>query len=191
LPRLVGCDHCHILIKMPDVLEGTPMIPARLQWTTGEDYVFKAEDGHPLMVPAFDPVLEDFVEKHSHGYSDDRVIGGLIKVWTIDQRTWDTVDVVTKVRTELKEMTGQWYEERNEYREAAVSCYNAHGNPTLENKCIDFMDDSKRIGAASWRDDNGGVHEIPNKFRQYLCHQCPYMQSYILVELRRRKGMYR
>ena len=176
---------------MPDVPKGTPMKVARLEWEGGESYTYKGDDGHPLMVPAYDVLLEDFVEKHTHGYDDNKVIGGLIKVWVVDQKTWESIDVVTKVKSEMQTMTGKWYEDRDTYRDGAAQCYNDHGNPTMESKCPDFMDDSKRIGAKEWRDDHGNVHEIANKFRQYLCYQCPYMQTYIAQEIRHKRGMYK
>lgn len=191
MPRIVVCEHCSTLNKMPDVPKGTPMKSARLEWTSGETMLLKDEDGHPAMVPAYDVLLEDFVERHSHGYDDDKVIGGLIKVWTVDQRTWDSMDVVTKVKSDMNKLTGKWYEDRDTYKEGAVMCFNDHGNPDLTSKCPDFMDDSKRIGAKSWRDDNGNNHVIPNRFRQYLCYQCPYTQSAIAVEVRRQRGAYR
>src|SRR5262249_31101851 len=107
------------------------------------------------------------------------------------QKTWDAVDVTTRIRTELQKLTGDWYEERNEYLDAAVRCYNAHGNPDMGHKCIDFMDDTKRIGKAEYKDDDGNIHRVPNRFRQYLCYQCPYMHSVINVELRWRRGLYK
>jgi hypothetical protein len=191
MPRIVSCAHCAILTKMPDTPKGTPMVPARLEWATGETRTLEDDRGFPIMVPKYDPVLEDFVEKHTHGRDDREVIGQIIRVWTVDQLTWEAVDVVTKVKTELEALTGQWYEDRNEYREAAVKCYNAHGNPDMGSKCPDFLDDSKRIGNASYRDDDGRLHIVPNKFRQYLCYQCPYMHAAILPELRHKRGLYK
>jgi hypothetical protein len=190
MPRLVGCAYCRILQRIPDVLKGTPLIPARLEWTTGEQYTYLDDQGLPVMVPAYDPILEDFIENHGHDQPDDRVIGGLITVWQVDQRTWDTMDVVTKIQKELQDQTNQWYEERDEYRESALKCYNDHGNPDLSSGCRDYMDDSKRIGHASYTDDDGRTITVPPKFRQYLCYVCPYQQTYIQVELRRRRGAY-
>ena len=89
------------------------MIPARLQWSGGEDYVFKDDDGLAVMVPAYDPVLEDFVTKHEHGMTDQTFVQGVIQVYTIDQKTWDSVDVVQKIRSELHDTTAQWYEDRD------------------------------------------------------------------------------
>jgi hypothetical protein len=161
-----------------------------MRWTSGEEYVFRGDDGLPIMVPAYDPVLEDFVGKHAHGYREDQVVGGLINVWLVDQNTWDTMDVVTKVRTELQKQTGDWYAERNEYQEAAVKCYNDHGNPDLTTGCRDYLDDSKRIGPATYPTEDGPV-TVPPKYRQYMCYVCPFSQAYVNVELRRRKGLYK
>jgi hypothetical protein len=167
------------------------MVPARLEWSGGEDFTFKDDKGLPVMVPAYDPVLEDFVTRHDHGMADQAFVQGVIQVWQIDQKTWDSVDVVTRIKNELHEVTEAWYEDRDTYREAAIECYNAHGNPDLSTGCPDYLDDSRRIGENHYRDDDGHVHVIPRKHQQYLCYLCPYQQSYINVELRRRKGMYR
>ena len=191
MPRLVGCNQCRILQRIPDVTPGTPYRPARLQWTTGEDYIFLDDKGLPVMVAAYDPVLEDFVEKHTHGYDDDKVIGGLIQVWAVDQQTWDSIDVVTKIKKELQASTNHWYEERDEYREAAIACYNKHGNPDLGTGCPDYLSDDRRIGHGTYKTDDGGNVTVPPKFRQYLCYLCPYQYAYVNVELRRRKGYYK
>ena len=168
----------------------TPLVPARIEFKEGFDFIYRDEDNLPVMVAAFDPVLEDFVEKHSHGRDDRDVIGGLIQVYGVDQKTWDTMDVVTKVQDALQKQTNEWYEERDEYKDAALKCYNAHGNPDLQNGCSDYLDDSKRIGRAHYEDDDGKTITVPPKFRQYLCYVCPY-QGEIQVELRYRRGAYK
>ena len=90
------------------------------------------------------------------------------------------------VQGQLHKQTSQWYEDRDTYREGAIECYNAHGNPTLEGGgCLDYLDDSKMIGKAEYHDE-GRTITIPKKLRQYLCYQCPYQQSYINVEIRRK-----
>jgi hypothetical protein len=192
MPRLATCHFCHVLQRMPDVHPKTPLVPAIMEWTTGERYIYWEDDGHPRMVPAFDPVLEDFIEKHTHGRDDNTVIGGMIQVYSIDANTWNAVDVVTQIKKELHDQHNAWYEEKDEYKEAALKCYNAHGNPDLQSGCIDYMDDSKRIGPRTYKVE--GEHrkvEIPDRFRQYLCYVCPYQQTYIQVELRQRRGMYK
>jgi hypothetical protein len=159
-------------------------------FTSGEEITLEDEQGLPRMVPAFDPALEDFVERHGHGLDDIRGMQ-IIQVYDIDQKTWESIDVVTKIKGELHKETQEWYEDRDTYREGAIECYNEHGNPDLASGCPDFMDDSKRIGRAQYKDDSGNVHNIPQKFRQYLCYQCPFMHAYVQVEIRRKKGMYK
>jgi hypothetical protein len=191
MPRLAQCNICKILQRMPDVPKDVPKVPAHIEFKEGFDFVYKDDDGLPQMVAAFDPVLEDFVDKHSHGREDRDVISGLIQVYQVDQKTWDTMDIVTKIQDQLQAQTNQWYEERDEYREAALQCYNAHGNPDLDKGCPDYMNDDRRIGPASYKDDDGKTITIPPRYRQYLCYVCPFQQTYIQVELRRKRGAYR
>lgn len=189
MPRLATCHHCHILERLPDVPKGTPFRPARLQWETGEEFIFRDDQGLPVMVPAYDPMLEDFTLRHQHHYNDQELMEGVIQVASVDQRTWDSMDIVTKIKQQYEKMTGHFYEERNEYMEAAAKCYNAHNNPTTG--CPDYMHESKRIGTAVYEDDDGKKIRVPDRFRQYLCYMCPFQHAYVNVELRRRKGMYK
>jgi len=192
MPRLATCHICHIIERMPDVHPKTPLVPAILEYQDGLRLVLPDEDGLPRMVPAFDPMLEAFVVKHEHGLPDRAVTHGQqIEVMAVDQNTWDTMDVVTKIKDELHRLHGEQYDESNEYKDAALSCYNAHGNPDLSSGCPDYMDDSKRIGTATYTGDDGETISIPPPFRQYLCFLCPFQQTYIQVELRRRRGMYK
>ena len=191
MPRLATCHHCHILVRIPDVVKGTPYKPAVLRWTTGEEFVYKDDKGLPVMVPAYDPVLEDFVTKHSHHYTDAEAVAGVVQVHSVDQKTWDAIDVVTELKTAIQRETGKWYAEKDEYREAATKCYNDHGNPDASLGCRDYMDDSKRIGPAKYTTEDGQEVNVPNKYRQYLCYLCPFQQAYVNVELRRRKGYYK
>src|SRR5262252_9675549 len=107
MPRLVACAYCKILTKMTDVPKGTPLEPAKLEYVSGETVYLRDQSGAVALVPKYDPMLEDFVEKHSHGRPDNEVIErGYIQVWTVDQKTWDAVDVTTQIRTELQKVTG-------------------------------------------------------------------------------------
>ena len=47
------------------------------------------------------------------------------------------------------------------------------------------------IGQWNYDDGDGHTITIPPQFRQYLCYMCPFQQTYIQVELRRRRGMYK
>ena len=190
MPRIVACAPCAIIQRIPDVPPKTPMVAARLEWESGEEYVYRDEHDNVVMVPAYDPILEGFVERHQHNLTEQFFVDGrVINVWQVDQHTWDTMDVVTKIKKELADQTQQHFEESDEYRDAATKCYNAHGNPDLSSGCRDFMTDEKRIGAASYKIE-GRVHTVPNNLRVYLCHMCPYFQSYVQVEIRRKQGGY-
>ena len=169
------------------------MVPARMIFKDGTDFTYKDPDtGLPTMVPQFDPMLEDFVEKHEHGLEDStHLASGVIEVMQVEQKTWEAMDVVAMVKGQIHAQTSQWYEDRDTYREGAIECYNKHGNPTLEEGCPDYLDDSKMIGKAEYHDEDGRTITVPKKFRQYLCHQCPYVHSYVIPEVRRKKGMYR
>ena len=191
MPRLVSCHFCRILQRIPDVPKDTPLIPAILEYTTGERIVMPDEDGHPKMVPAYDPVLEDFVERHDHGMPDTAITHRhMVETWAVDQKTWDAMDVVTQIRSELEKQHQAHYEEQDEYKEEALKCYNRHGNPDLSSGCPDYLNDDRRIGPASYDDGDGHTITVPPKFRQYLCYVCPYQQTYIQVELRRKRGLY-
>ena len=139
MPRIAVCNICLTMERMPDVHPKVPLVPARLEWKSGETMTMRDDDGLPKMVPQFDPVLEDFVERHGHGRDDREAIAGAIQIYATDQKTWDSIDVVQKVKGELQAQTGQWYEERDLYREDAISCYNSHGNPTADEGCPDYM----------------------------------------------------
>ena len=192
MPRLVACHLCKLLQRFPDVHPKTPMVPARMIYKDGTEFTYRDDNGHATMVPQFDPALEDFVERHQHGLDDEAFThSSVIQVWAVDEKTWNSIDVVQRIKGELHESTQQWYDDRDTYREAAVQCYNDHGNPDLDSGCPDYLDDSKLIGKASYRDEDGRLITIPKQFRQYLCYQCPYVHAYVNVELRRKRGLYK
>lgn len=174
-PRLAVCNVCNKIERMPAAPAEIRRVPATVETLSGERHTFKTPDGATIMVPEFDPVLEDFVGRHGHGLDD---VSGMqaITVFPVDPKTWEKMDVVTELKKELQQVTGEFYEESKHYLEEALKCYNDHHNPE---KCIDYLDDSKRIGP-----------KVSPKFQTYLCHMCPVQQSYVNVELRRRKGWY-
>jgi len=192
MPRLATCHMCRIIERMPDVPKNIPLIPCVLEWTTGERVIVKDDDGLPKMVPMYDPMLENFVRKHDHDLPDRAVThGDQIQVVEVDQRTWDSMDIITQVKKEMQDATGEVYTENQEYREAAIKCYQEHGSPDLQDGCSDFMSEKKQIGQWNYDDGEGHKITIPPQNRQYMCHLCPFMHAYVVVELRRRKGMYK
>ena len=167
------------------------MIPAVLEYKDGERIVLNDNDGRPKMVPAFDPMLEQFVLQHEHDLPDQAVTHGQqIQIVACDQKTWEALDMVKTIQDELYRQTGEHFVERDEYREAAIQCYNDHGNPDLASGCRDYLSDEKMIGRWHYKDDDGHDITIPPKYRQYLCYLCPYQHAYVQVEIRRRRGMY-
>ena len=107
MPRLATCHVCHIIERMPDVHPKTPLVPAILEYQDGMRLVLPDEDGLPKMVPMYDPMLEAFVVKHDHGLPDQAVTHGQqIEVMAVDQRTWEAMDVVTRIKSELERAHG-------------------------------------------------------------------------------------
>lgn len=184
MPRILVCHECHKLERLTDPPEGIPHVPATMEWDdhgTVRSYTYEHEDGTPVMVPEHDPLLEDAVARHTHGYPDGVFVKkGIVEVYPVDQATWERLDVVTELKSELNKATGEFYEESSYYRDEALKCYNEHKNPDLKAGCRDFLSDSKRIGPKM----ANPKHQI------YLCHVCPYMQTYLAEEMRHRHGLY-
>lgn len=176
MPRLAVCMVCKKIERMIDVADDVPRVPATVVSDVNhESHTFTNDDGSVIMVPEFDPILEDFVGRHEHGINDVSSMQA-IQVFPVDQATYDKVDVVAELKTELSKITTEFFEESNYYREEALKCYNAHGNP--DPSCPDYLSKSKRIGP-----------QVPPKYQIFLCHMCP-IQSIINVELRDKKGWY-
>ena len=175
-PRLAVCMVCNKIERMPATPADIRRVPATIELESGETHTFKDDSGAVIMVPEFDPVLEDFVGRHGHGM-DDVANMQAIKVFPVDPKTWEKMDVVQELSKELAQVTGEFFEESKYYLEAATKCYNEHHNPS--DSCPDYLDDSKRIGP-----------EVSPKDQTFLCHMCPYMHGVVNVELRRRKGWY-
>ena len=183
MPRAVVCLVCNKIEKMVDPPADIPLVPARVTWMEDgreREYFFKdPETGETAMVPEYDPVMEDFVARHRHDRPDTESLE-YIKVWQTDQATWERMDVVSEIKKELAEQQNLMVEESNHYRDEAVRCYNAHNNPDTKVGCRDFLDDSKRIGRG----------DIPKKHQIFLCHMCPYMQTYVAQEVRWKNKLY-
>lgn len=183
MPRIASCGMCLKIERIPDPPPGVAWIDAHYSWEEDGRIVthfLEDDEGNHVKVAEYDPIMEDFVGRHGHGRDDIEVMN-FIKTFACDQKTWDSMDVVSETKKELHKATGEFYEESQHYREEALKCYNAHGNPTMEKKCPDFRNDSKRIGMA---------YKNPSK-QMYLCHMCPYMQTHIAQEARYKAGLYK
>lgn len=183
MPRAVLCLTCNEMERMTDPPAEVPLVPATVAWMEdGKERQYTITDpdtGMNAMVPMHDPLLEDYVGRHSHGLPDTEVMSR-IKVWQVDQETWDSMDVMGNIKRELQENQNIIVEESNYYKDEATKCYNRHKNPDVKTGCVDFLDESMRIGS-------GKVHP---KAKVYLCHMCPYMQTYVAQEARERAGLY-
>ena len=168
---------------MTDPPKESPLVPAVMKWMDNgveREYTIKDPDtGMNAMVPMHDPLLEDFTGRHTHDLPDTEVIAR-IKVWSVDQETWDSMDVISQIKKEMQENQNIIVEESNYYQEEATKCYNRHGNPDVKKGCPDFMTPHMRIGS-------GKVHP---KAQVFLCHMCPYMQTYVAQEMRAKAGAY-
>ena len=184
MPRIVACLTCNVIEKVIDPPPDAPRVPAVLQWDDNgviREHTIKDEaTGLVALVPEFDPILEDLVGRHSHGLPDTRVIDN-IKVWVCDQKTYDSMDATQFVKDQLQRATDELMQEVDYYKEAALQCYNKHGNPDLKKGCIDFLDESKIIGSK----------QVPPNARVYMCHVCPYMQTYVAIEMRWKEDLYK
>lgn len=85
------------------------------------------------------------------------------------------------------------YEAINTFEEDAMRCWRDHHRPEEGKPCIDFWDDSKRIGRptemgrAFVRDRD--YHKLAKK-DPHLCAWCPYF-SVVVTERRWKRGMYK
>lgn len=183
MPRVVACLACNVVEKLADPPQGVRYVDAVLQWYEGSDLrthtITNPETGVVVKVPEYDPLMEDFTYRHQHGKEPIEVMNA-IKVWETDMKTFLMMDMVETVKVNLAEQQNAQVTEANYYKDEALKCYNAHGNPDLKDGCRDFRDDSKRIGSKA---DNP-------EHQMHICHMCPYAQTYIAQELRWRAGAY-
>lgn len=183
MPRLASCLVCGAIEKLLDPPSDVRLVPATVEWDDGgvvREHTFKDEQtGLVAMVPEYDPLMEDYVGRHGHGYDDVSAMSN-IKVFGCDWDTFESLDAVDFVKKSLAEQTDVLMEESNYYKDEALACYNAHNNPDLKKGCIDFMTDEKAIGSS----------KIPKKDRVYLCSMCPYTQTYIATEMRHKADLY-
>jgi hypothetical protein len=157
-PRLLFCYTCRTLTK----------VPAKPHHTTPNEH---------------DHALNEIVERHQHHeVPEHNRKGG--RLWATDQKTWDSMDVVTEVRKEL--MAHQvWIEEyRDTLMEDAAKCHRKHGQPEWPGKpCIDYKTDKKRIGGPL------GRRSLDLNQLQYMCTYCPY-ESTVTTAKRFERGDY-
>lgn len=175
--RLATCFSCRTITKLSDF------------------------EGHN---PDHDVVLQDWIDRHLHGVAVDDIPGPRhpgARIVAVDMPDITTSpqfqampiedqeqaleriegEAVIQLQSELMTATNEVFTYRDDLREEAAKCYLRHHSPSYPGQpCIDYRDDSKRVGRT----------KVPPKLQKYLCHFCPY-SSTITVELRRRRGAYR
>jgi hypothetical protein len=173
-----------MLSALPDPPASAPLVPARIAWMEDGrevDYVFRGEDGLPVMVAAYDPALEDWMTRHEHPeVPEDRM--RKYDIYATDQASLDA-GFATHLKKELEQAQGTFYSERDQVKEDAMKCFNEHNRPT--DGCIDVFSESKILGG---HESNKRMHP---KHRMYLCHACPFVHGYVIPDVRHKKGMYR
>ncbi len=167
---IIHCKHCNALSKVPDY-------PGR-----------HAPDG--TMLDRF-PALEDYVERHKHGLSEEEHPGASIPYF-IDEskymsgdvpRTEDEIenDAVAYVKSHLADAGVQAGELRDELKDDAMSCWEKHQRPEYPGRrCPDYESSAKLIGRKNMAKED----------RMYLCAFCPYSVG-VETEKRWRRGGYR
>jgi hypothetical protein len=175
--RLATCLFCHTITKLSD-FEG--------------------------FNPDYDVVLQDWIDRHLHSVPVDEIPGPLhagAQIVAVDmpeitrspaffsmpiedqERALERItgEAVIQLQSELMRTTNEVFEYRDDLRDEAAKCYLRHNSPSWpERGCIDYRDDSKRVGRT----------KVPAKLQKHLCDFCPY-SSTIMVERRRRRGAYR
>lgn len=131
--------------------------------------------------PEFDILLESLVERHrSNG---EQHLGNLIH---IEQEQWDKKSVRDEILKQVKDGLGpglgdEFYDTKSTYQEDAMKCFNEHGRP--KGRCIDWMDDRKRLGNPT----KAGWQRGP---KVYLCQFCP-VATHVVTEIRHKRGDYK
>lgn len=190
MPRLTVCHVCSSITKLPDPPKSAPLVPARWAWDNDDgsrgEYIFRNPDtGMPVMVAAYDPALEDWVERHAHEGQFFPLSAQKHEVHHCDQATWDSVDVMQKLRKDLMGVTGRMYMERDQLKADAVECFIKHGRPEAGHGCPDWHDESKVIGS------HESNKNVPKHKRMFLCDLCPFTHGVVAVDIRHKKGMYK
>jgi hypothetical protein len=174
---------CRVLSSLPDPPAKAPLVPARIAWIEDGrevDYVFRDEGGNAVMVPAYDPALEDWMTRHEHPeVPEDRMRKH--DIYATDQATF-AAGFAASLKKELEEATHTLYTERDQVKEDAMQCFNEHHRPT--DGCMDVFSEAKLLGG------HESNRRMPMDQRMYLCHACPFVHGYVIPDVRHKKGYY-
>jgi len=157
LPRLLQCTTCSTLEKLPDY--------------NGP----KNSSGVPP--EGYDVLLDNLVALHKFPNGDPH-IGNL---YNVDEKLWDKMDTRTQIEKEIWKDTAEFSATKSFYEDEAMKCFNQHHRP--KQGCIDYMDDSKRLGNPTKEGWKAGIVDVR------LCSFCP-VHSWVTTQIRTKKGMY-
>lgn len=122
----------------------------------------------------YDAPLEHLIQtKHSR---PELHIGRLFQV---DEGAWESMETRQQINKELFGLEAEKVAWKDTFSEDAGKCYNRHHRP--KQGCIDWRDDSKRLGSPS-----GSAASRP----VFLCDFCP-VKSYVETEVRWKRGDYK
>jgi hypothetical protein len=162
--RLCYCYHCKTLSKIDDYAGAY------------------REDSEPIN----DVLLENWVERHMHGYSVDQHPGGRVFAFVgrdieiqggRDGVGVDVANEVEHVRSELAQAGHDVFELKDELKDDAQKCFVKHKRPMYpDRKCIDYHADSKWLG----HKERAEGQDFDTQ-QGYLCSFCPYETAVSIV----------
>lgn len=130
------------------------------------------EDEHGVYLD-YDPVLEHLLKDHQR---PEQHRG---RLFLVDEAAWENMDSRREINSQLFGLEAERVAWKDTLAEDAGKCFNAHKRPKAG--CIDWHDDSKRLGSPSGKRASHAVH---------LCDFCP-VRSYVETEIRWKRGDYK
>jgi hypothetical protein len=159
--RVLFCAYCKTIDEIPD-------------------YVGRDEN---------DVLLQDVLERHARAHSH-ALEGKVFLRGRIAQKAWSDRSARRKIIENVWSILGvkqsnlglgdEFYASRSTFTEDAVKCHIRHSRSI---PCLDWMNDSKRIGNPTkqgWRE---------GQVRVYLCHFCP-VASHVMEAKHKAEGMF-
>jgi hypothetical protein len=142
--------------------------------------------------PLVSNLLEIHVRRDPMGHGGDNLVHSPFRLGQVSDKEWARDrDGCIKRAADMNKAAGfpAWFTEAsNTYGEDAMKCYNRHHRP--EGGCIDFWDDSKRIGRPTaegrrQRKESAKMGEED----PHLCQWCP-VYSFVQTDVNYRAGLY-
>jgi hypothetical protein len=171
--RILACSVCKTVEELPD---------------------YELHDENEVD-PYVSEVLLKHVSKDAMAHGGEQLQFAPFRLAHVEDRDWirSRDEVLKRFAAENKKVGFEaWaYEAINTFEEDAMRCYNEHHRPSEGRPCIDFWDDSKRIGRPT-REGQIFVREYFKVGQRdpHLCQFCPYY-SVVQTEKRWKAGLYR